>query len=367
MTGPVTGPQTVASFQRCLHTRHPTASDSSCGEQANSPPGTRSKALLIFPLSFYSFVEVIKEALTELGYDVIVANHEYPDNAFGKILGKLRIFWLLEAITQQIFHRNYIKNKRYSVAIIVKGRGISKRLLRELHTVATRIVAYSFDSFDYNPAPLRWYKNVDNFYTFDYLDADKYSLSVVELFSSIPPLAQAPQHRAYDISAILRNHSHRLKYLDKVRELWPNKTYYIYIYEQNIVSFLLNLIRNPMLYWKYRTHIHFEALPYNHYVSILRNSFFTLDFAHPKQSGITVRCFEALSVQTKVITNNRYVIRSPYFDEDNTIILRADAQLRQATATFDRIRDNFVEARPRTVYDFLGDLLAEKPIQVLKI
>src|ERR1700733_7663612 len=108
-----------------------------------------AKALLIFPNSFYSFADVILKAMTAKGYDVVVANDEYPKNAFGKILGKLRFFWLLSSFTERVLYREYIAGKHYDLILIVKGRGISNRLLGKFHRVCPRIVAYNFDSFGY--------------------------------------------------------------------------------------------------------------------------------------------------------------------------------------------------------------------------
>jgi hypothetical protein len=320
-------------------------------------PAERGRALLIFPLSFYSFVQVIQKAMAALGYDVVVANHEYPNNALGKILGKLRVFWLLEAFTERVFRRDYIANKGYALVVIVKGRGMSTRLLQELHRVARRIVAYNFDSFGYNPAPLRWYKETDKYCTFDYVDADKHALSIVELFSSIPD-GEAPKNVLYDVSAIMRNHSNRLRFLDAVLKLWPGNRNYIYIFEQNIFNFVINAVRNPGLYLKYWRNIYFKSLPYNDYVSVLRNSYFTLDYAHPKQSGITVRCFEALSVQTKIITNNRYIKRNPCFNDRNTIVFDGKTGVAEARNLFEKIKYDIVPGYHRTVSDFLRDLLA---------
>jgi hypothetical protein len=43
--------------------------------------------LLIIQKDFYSFEKHVRGALNDLGYDVTVANHEYPESTFGKILG----------------------------------------------------------------------------------------------------------------------------------------------------------------------------------------------------------------------------------------------------------------------------------------
>jgi hypothetical protein len=318
---------------------------------------TRGRALLLFPLSFYSFGSVLEKALTETGYAVTLANDEYPANVFGKIFGKLGLFGLLSGLTAREILRRYPCDGRYDLVVIVKGRGMGRSLLDGMRAAKSRIVAYNFDSFAYNPSPRRWYRYADKFCTFDYVDADRHSLPVVELFSSLP-IDDEPKRIVYNLSAILRNHSNRLKYLDDVLKLLPDGKSFIYIFEQNPVYFLFNFLRNPLLYAKYWKHIHFKALPYQDYVAVLKNSDFTLDYAHPKQSGITVRCFEALSAQTKIITNNGFVKRNPFFDDRNTIVFNQDTGPGGVSASYRKLKGSSVPKHHRTVSDFMGDLLA---------
>ena len=52
---------------------------------------SKSKCLLISPISFYTFHENIVEALERGGYAVDVINEEFPANNFGKALGKVSL------------------------------------------------------------------------------------------------------------------------------------------------------------------------------------------------------------------------------------------------------------------------------------
>jgi hypothetical protein len=317
----------------------------------------RRDALLIFPLTFYSFADEIIKALSNEGYKVVAANHEYPENMIGKILGNLRIFWPLSIITDRVLSREFISGRHYDLVLIVKGRGISRRLIKKLRQASSKIIAYNFDSFGYNPSPLRWYMDVDRYCTFDYVDSKKYSLPLVELFSSVHVDDGQKQSR-YDVSAILRNHSNRLKFLDAVLNVIPGTRTFIYVLELNILTFILNFLRNPRLYIKYRAYIHFRPLPYAQYVSVLRDSNFTLDYAHPKQSGITIRCFEALSTQTKVITNNRFVKCSSAFSESNAVIFDAKIDPKVMRNNLESIWNAIPVRHHRAVSDFLRDLVA---------
>ena len=316
------------------------------------------RCLLLFPKHFYSFARFIAGGLERLGYEVVTANDEYPENMFGRILGKLGLHAPLASMTDRVLARRFLAGRPFDLVLIVKGRGIGHRLIERMRRSGARVVAYNFDSFGYHPAPLRWFRDVDRFATFDYADAQRHGLPRVDLFSSLPESGQPKEFR-YDVSAILRNHSQRLQYVDSVlRALAPERAF-VYVFEQNVFTFVLNVLRSPRLYARYWDRISFTALPYAQYAEVLRGSDYTIDYAHPKQTGITVRCFESLSAQTKVITNNPYVPRNPLFADALPIVYRGrrddDRLARQYAAGRGR-----VPARVhRSIEDFVAELLGD--------
>ena len=319
--------------------------------------------LLIAPTAFYSFAQVVAGGMEQKGYMVTIANDEYPNNSIGKVLGKLRITLLLSMITRRVLVTRFLDNQEYELVLIIKGRGISPALIEQLKRHAPRIIAYNFDSFQYNPAPLSWFRLVHRYCTFDFADAERYGLPRVDLFAATVTGAILP-HKRYEISALMRNHSDRLKYLDRVLSVFPTSRRFVYIYEHNVFSAVLNILKNPLLYWKYRKEIHFTSLPYADYFDVLRTSELTVDYAHPKQSGITIRCFEAASAGTRIITNNIFTLRHPYFDDENTLVFGIDEDPVKLADRLDRIHRVPSGVRNRLIGDFIDDLLKTE-IQVI--
>lgn len=315
----------------------------------------KKKCLLISPQSFYFYSEYLSKTLTSYNYDVTVSNDEYPDNTLGKIMGKLKIP-LLRTITEKKIRKHFVEGFAYDLVIIIKGRGISPSLIKALKQVSKRVVGYSFDSFNYFDAPLKWLKHVDKFYTFDYRDGEKYNLPIIELFSSMPE-SNTEKITSYKISAIVRNHSDRLEYIDKVLSNLKVENKFIFIYEQNIITFLQNFIKSPILYFKFWEYISFKSLPYKDYIRVLNESDFTIDFAHPAQSGITIRCFEALSSQTKIITNNPFVLRNNYFTENNMILFEKNSDSTYLKERFRKLESNIPEKHKRSINNFIEDII----------
>lgn len=309
--------------------------------------------LLVMPLPFYAFERVIRAELEAEGYAVTMANEEYPHTPLGRVMGKLDLA-LTRWWTRRVFARRFLNGPRWNLVIIIKGRGIGPELVADMKARADRVVGYHFDALSYDRATRRWGASVDRVTTFDYRDARQMNWPVVELFSAQPPLTPPPPIR-YRLSAIQRNHSGRLAYLDKVfRDLGAEDTF-VFLYEKGPLSLALNAVRNPLLYWKWRRSISFKPLAYDHYLQALASSDFTLDYAHPLQTGATMRCFEALAMGVKIITNNPHTLESALFDERNTIVHGMDADpemLRERTAAL-------AGKRPAPVQRTPGEFVAE--------
>jgi hypothetical protein len=312
--------------------------------------------LLIIQRSFYSFEKQITDVLIAKGYHVVAANDEYPANNFGKILGKLHIPILLP-ITEAVITKNHLTNKKYDLVLIFKGRGIGKSLIQKINNVSERVIGFNWDSFKFNKAPLRWYKYTNKYCTFDYLDAARYSLPLIELFTSIKERSDHTDKK-YDISVLMRNHSGRLRYINKVLSTLKQKEVFIFIYELNIFYFLINFMRSPSLYLKYRKYISYKSLSYFEYITLLSQSKFTVDYAHPYQTGITMRCFEAISSETKIITNNPYAEHCKYLNKLNCLVFQEDESPSLLIDRFNEVKNVPAIFRIRTITEFIDELLS---------
>lgn len=316
------------------------------------------KCLLIMPLNFYSMASQMQAALKKCGYETILCNDRYPDNLLTKVLWKAGVTKILYHTTFNQIRKTFLQpGTKYDICIIVKGYGMSKKIIDEIHKCCPYIVGYNFDSFAFHPLSLSWYKNVDKFYTFDYADALKYNLDIVELYSAISDInVPTNKNRKYDISVIQKIHSDRLPYISNVLSILQPRQSFVYLYESNAITMLLNVIRHPIEYFKLHRFIHFRTLAYKDYVEILSDSAITLDFAHPKQSGITMRCFEADSCGCKIITNN--IETSRVFSPDTVVIYRGKNDSAETFVTnYKRLLNSQTEMKQRTIMDFVNDLI----------
>nr|WP_294941496.1 hypothetical protein [uncultured Mucilaginibacter sp.] len=318
-------------------------------------PG-KKYCLLIVQQSFHSFAGYLKDALIAKGFEVDVANDIYPIGIMGSIMGKLQIP-LVFTTTYRHIKKTFLNDKKYELAVIIRGRGVNEKLIKEISKTVPCIIGYNWDTFDFNAAPLAWYRDVDKYYTFDYADASKYHIPVLELFSAMPAPTGAKAIK-YDICAIGKNYPGRLKYIHRVLGVLKPQRALISLHENNVFDLLRNFCANPLLYLKYRKYISLAPLNDAAYLDAIGAAEFTIDYANKGQTGITMRCYEAISLQTRLISNNAYITRSACFNQNNTMVFGETEPDTVLTAAYNRCKQTVFIKSHRGINEFINELLA---------
>ena len=317
----------------------------------------RPRCLLVVARTFYAFAHTLERELEAMGYAVTVANDEYPANNIGKVMGKLDL-GPLRWLTRRTFAAKFLNGPRWSLVVICKGRGIGVALARDLRRHSDRVVGYHWDAIAYDRAALRWTGDVDRVSTFDFRDAAEHGWPLVELFSALPAPDPLPPLR-HAVSAILRNHSQRLAFVDRVIAALGDTGSFVFIYEKSRLAFAFRALRAPRLYWRWRHRVSFTSLPYREYITTLAASDFTIDFAHPRQSGTTIRCFEALATGAKIITNNVFTAQSPHFGKHNVIVFDDGTRPEALREAVGRLAGKRPPVERRTPREFLTEVIGD--------
>lgn len=316
------------------------------------------KCLLICPLSFYGWHASISSELENRGYDIELSNDEHPNNILGLLIGNF-----LNKLSRKLTYTKFKKKlqaseQNYDLILIFKGRGVSSDLIELLSSHSNKIVAYNFDSFQYFPHALKWFQQIEHYKTFDFSDSSSHSIDRVDLYSD-HTLVDLPI-KNIDFSCIMKNHSDRLQYLDFVYSTLGEKySFKIHIYEKNIFTFCKGFVKNPMLFIKWRKHISFKSLSSADYFKVLETSKYTLDYAHPSQTGITMRCFQASACGTKIITNNCYVNESETMKGVSTFVHNFNSEPEKLERFVIESYNNPISLINRNVKEFMNDLLAD--------
>jgi hypothetical protein len=292
-------------------------------------------------------------------------NEEYPSNTFGKILART-VLRLARISTLAALRRHLRMASRYDLVLIVKGRGMSREAIRLLNHHADRVVAYTWDSFDYSPSPLDWKDETDRFATFDIEDSEKHGLPLVHLFTGTTSRRQ-PDQPDYDLSIVMRVHSQRLQYVDRALRSLQEHRVFVFLYAGSLFTYIPFALRAPLAAFRLRRYIFHKSLGYEEAMDAIANSKATLDYAHPLQSGITVRCFEALSMGVPVITNNPHLAGAGVFDKDSVATFPLDGDPQRLPEIIANLGQGKSRQTIRTMDDFITDLLDENSSTSTKV
>jgi hypothetical protein len=315
----------------------------------------RPTLLLIMPRSFYSFARMIVDALEAKGFAVDLHNEEYPETIIGKLLAKLDT-GLSRWLTLRRYRDHILPGRRWDRCLIIKGRGVGPELISLLRGHVGSITGYHFDSLNYDRSVKRWSAVVDDVKTFDYEDAAAQDWPVVELFCPFPPLAAAKE-KTFEYSAIMRNHSDRLQFLDRIASAIGVEGSFIYIFEKSWLSYAAKALLSPRLYWRWRKYIHLTSLPYDRYIHVMAASNMVIDTAHPDQSGITLRCFEAAAVGARIFTTNSYIDGATAFSRDQFLVIKPKDKPSDIADLYAALRVREAVIMHRPVGDFITELL----------
>jgi len=326
---------------------------------------SQPRCLMIAPLTFYTFHERLRTSLETQGYDVDMMNEEHPSSTFGKIVAQLMLP-LSRRMTLAALRCRLASTLRYDLVVIIKGRGMSLAAINLLRQHADRVVAYTWDSFQYSPSPLDWKGATDRFATFDIVDAEQHGLPLVHLFTGTTSRRQLSVPD-YDLSVVMRVHSERLAYVDRALRALKDKRVFVFLYTGSLLTFLPHLLRAPFAAFRLRRYIFRTPLSYDQAMAAIANSSATLDYAHPLQSGITVRCFEALSMGVPVVTNNPHTNRAGIFNVGDVALFPLDGDPKHLPDLIAQLSRHDTRLTIRTIDEFMTNLLDSSVADAAKV
>ena len=289
-----------------------------------------NKKILLVTTQFYGYEQKIITAIRNQGAELTV----YFDDPVSYTRLKFLKNWISSGTRTRVnrFYRGYIikytRKKHFDYIFFLKGSIMSEpflQTLRRQHPNAL-MIQYQWDSLaNFNYAHL--IKNFDISFTFDQGDAARVpALTYLPTFALDEFFDLAEQRKKMkqdiDVSFVGSNHSDRLKLLRKLRTTLDKQKliHKFYVYLPFIVSFKSAFITRRMkpgeIMWK--------PISRKKYKNLLLRSRYVLDLPSPKQSGVSLRTYEALASGCTFITTSKTLDDEPFFDEKNVIVVEAE-------------------------------------------
>lgn len=239
--------------------------------------------------------------------------------------------------------KNYLINKfdKYIESIIAdnKESEFDKVLLifggnnfRKKHVCALRsafkhaeFIYYNWDSIANYPEIKNFYKEFDRYYSFDQDDCNKYGFSFLPLFycnkyENVEPI--------YDLFTIMSYNANKERGYKSIKKVLPDNLREVeYLYTPNRIKIMIDeILKKSYLTSISFNKLHFEPMQRNEVYKMIQKSRVVLDTPRENQNGLTMRTFETLNQQRKLITTNTNIKKYEFYCEDNVYVVDSDSK-----------------------------------------
>lgn len=309
---------------------------------SNMTTGLSGKKILFITTQFYGYEKAIIRSLKDQGAELNV----YYDDP----VSYTRIKFLKSAIrrrTRSFVNRHYrayilrkTARRKFDYIFFLKGSIMSEPFLKALRSAhpGALLIQYQWDSLaNFNNAHLIHCFDVS--YTFDKADAERVpSLTYMPTFALDEFFDIRNKKRStkkdLDVSFVGSNHSDRLQILRNLRRRLKNAgfAYRFYLYLPVMVSLKSVLITRKMKPDEFTI----GPLSRSKYKKLLLRSRYVLDLPSPKQTGISLRTYEALASGCGLITTSKTISEEPFFDEKHIFVIEPDFLNESITALLQR-------------------------------
>lgn len=219
-----------------------------------------------------------------------------------------------------------LNGRSFDYVFVVNAEAITTEIVDALRSRFrnARFVLYMWDSVRNKKNTISLISHFDNVYSFDRFDAD--SMKGV----CFKPLFYTDEYRPcysetkYDLVFAGTAHADRFMIVEKIKAFAEN----------NNISFQTFLyLHSPLMYYyqkysdkSFRTaasinDFSFEKMSKEGLIDIMRSGKAVLDVQHPNQTGLTMRTFEMMALNKKLITTNQDIVNYDFYRSENIYVI----------------------------------------------
>ena len=289
------------------------------------PLSLKGKRILFFAPRFFGYEQDIASHLITLGADVVTLPDRPFDSPLMTAITRFGTKLIIGSATR--LYRQMLKQIGWSncdMVLVVSGQTVSKEFLIELRTAypSAKFILYMFDSTHNRSAVVSKLTLFDHCFTFDVDDSKKYGIKFRPLFSTSGFERPAQSTFNYHMSFIGTAHTDRYAVISKVAEnMTPARQCYWYLFLQAPWVFYAYKITNPAFKHARIDTFRFTPLSKSQVQEIFFKSFSILDVEHPQQTGLTMRTFETIGANKKLVTTNQRIREYDFFDSQNICVI----------------------------------------------
>jgi hypothetical protein len=281
------------------------------------------KSILFFSPKFFNYEKEIKLSLEKLGAKVVWFD-DRPSNTFiSKVLIRLNKN-ILKNITEKYYKEilGSIELQHFDYILFISPESLTRSCLKRIKDKfkSSKFILYMWDSFD-NKQSFELLDLFDSILTFDSKDAKTHNLKLRPLFY-IDAYKKKEDKIVYNLLFIGTAHSDRYNFIKKhIEPLFNGREIKLYFFLSSRKLFWLKKIFDRNFSNIEYSDISFEPLSHQENATFMNKSKIILDINHPGQIGLTMRTFETLGLQKKLITTNSDIIKYDFYDRNNILVI----------------------------------------------
>ncbi|MGN1398966.1 MAG: hypothetical protein ACI4WG_03100 [Erysipelotrichaceae bacterium] len=309
------------------------------------------KKLLFIGPRFYNYHEIIKQGFERAGYEVDYFDDRPDTNFITKALIRLNKNLIKRKIRKYFDNiKANVSSTKYDVIFVLYGQSFSKEMIEELKTESpsSRFVFYMYDPISSMPDRIEFAQVFDDCYSFDYDDCRTYdNFKLIPLFYSFEnyPVEEIK----YDACVLLTMMPGKYEFIKAMVNGLENNglnVYKKYILQSKLVWLYYKLTNKEFRHSKSKEFF-YKRLPKEDVNRVLMQSKFILDCPKKGQTGLTIRTFEALAANKKLITTNKTIVNYDFYRPENIYVFDGEFDFddiffhSEYIPVDDRIKENY--------------------------
>ena len=285
----------------------------------------KKRVLLIAPKFYFYHIEILK-SLKRSGFDVSF----YPEMLyslfyrFSKTLSNRIDVYLKDKYIKKIL-KSIETDNNYDVVLVIRGCSLTPKSMKSMHMILpnARFIMYQWDSMKQNN-----YKSIikyfDKVFTFDMVDAKKYGLIYFPLFYTNHFKYIVHKAKKYDVVFYGSYHSDRLDVVKRFHKECHKKNlnFKSYLYITKLA--LLRLLVTRKIDIKDISFLHTHKSTLKDIIESYSRTRSVLDIELPIQDGLSIRSFETMGANLKLITTNKNIKNECFYDSKKIMVVDRD-------------------------------------------
>lgn len=285
------------------------------------------KSILFFCPTFFDYEKEIKKNLEKLGATVIWFDDRPSNDFFSKVILRLNKNFIsskIEKYYESILNDLIERGQSVDYVFFLNPESINLRSIKKIKRQYSQaeFILYMWDSLKNRRKTHELLPFFDKKFTFDAQDVKPYSMILRPLFF-IDTYKSEIISPVYDLLFIGTAHTDRYKFVKKIIAATNSAKLVVYPYffmSSKILFIAKKIVDSDFRQVVYKD-ILFKSLKHCDVSNLIAHSSAVLDINHPKQSGLTMRTFETMGSQRKLITTNSDVKNYDFYQESNILVI----------------------------------------------